>query len=434
MHDEHKTRSAPVGADERIISLDVLRAVALMGILVMNIPGFAFSGATYFNPNYSGTFWGADRVVWIVSHLLFEQKMMAIFSMLFGAGVLLMTTRAERRGASACALHYKRMGWLFLIGMVHAYLIWEGDILVGYAQCGLIVYPMRRLSAKTLAIVGVVVLAMAVPLSTLQGVGFTHMSSQANALVLRQTAGETLNEDELQQIEAWSEMSEIFAPGEEKLHEEVVSFRGGYTDRLPARAAIAVWLQTYGFVGWTLWRATGLMLVGIALFKCGFLSGSWSRGRYAMTALIGYGVGLPAVALGMVATEASHFEMTTRFLYIDALNYLGSVPVSIAHCAVILLLLGSGMRHIIARMFAPYGRMALTNYLGQSVICSFIFYGYGFGLWGQLDRVGLMGIVLAVWVAQIMFSHAWLGVFRFGPAEWVWRALSYQYLPKMRKP
>jgi uncharacterized protein len=411
----------------------VLRAVALLGILVMNIPSFAFPGATYFNPNYSGTFWGADRVVWMISHLLFEQKMMAIFSMLFGAGVLLMTSRAEKNGAAPFPLHMRRMGWLFLIGMVHAYVIWEGDILVGYALCGLIVYPMRTFSAKTLAITGALVLALAVPLSTLQGVGFSQMNTRVNMLVVQQAEGGVLTEDEQREIKAFDELNAIFEPNNEGLREEELSFRGSFADRLPVRAGIAVWLQTYGFVGWTLWRATGLMLVGMALIKSGFLSGACSKKRYARAALFGYGLGLPVVAIGMVATEASRFEMTTRFLYLDAFNYLGSVPVALAHCAVVMLLLMSSARRWIARALSPYGRMALTNYLGQSVICSLVFYGYGFGMWGQFSRVGLMGVVLAVWTVQIIFSHAWLSVFRFGPAEWAWRALVYWHAPKMRR-
>ncbi len=430
---DQSPHASPVTAAQRIVSLDVLRAVALLGIFVINLPSFVFPPAVFFNPNYSGTFWGADRIVWIVSHMLFEQKMMAIFSMLFGAGVLLMTSRAQSKGDKPLRLHMRRMGWLFLIGMLHAYLIWEGDILVAYALCGALIFPLRKLSARTLAILGAITVAIAIPLGTSQGLWFASQRDNVTSIQLLQEAGETLAEGDKKTLMSWNNLMSDFQPDAEQLEKTTASFTGSYTDRFEARFMSVVFMQTYVFLTWTLWRAAGMMLIGMALYKWGFLTGALSVRRYATTALIGYAVGLPVIALGIARIQSSGYDFIDTFIVNGHFNYLGSVPVAIAHAAVVMLLLKSAVRTVLARVLAPYGRMALTNYLGQSVIAAALFYGYGFGLWGELDRVGLVGVMLAVWTAQIIFSHTWLGAFRFGPAEWVWRALSYWYTPPMRK-
>src|SRR5262245_28441400 len=134
----------PVAPAERVTAVDVLRGVALLGILPMNIVAFAWPFSAYFDPTAGGGFEGLDRVIWIVCHIVFDQKMLTIFSMLFGAGLVLMGERAEARGRSITGIYYRRVLWLLAIGMVHAYLLWDGDILVAYAQCGLFLYLFRR--------------------------------------------------------------------------------------------------------------------------------------------------------------------------------------------------------------------------------------------------------------------------------------------------
>src|SRR5262249_19871775 len=139
-----------VAETERIASIDVLRGFALLGILVMNIQSFAMVGAVYDNPTAYGNLNGANFVVWLLSHLLAEQKFISIFSMLFGAGIVLMWRRAESSGAGPARLHYRLMGWLIVFGLLHAYLLWYGDILYTYGICGLFVYLFRRKSPRTL--------------------------------------------------------------------------------------------------------------------------------------------------------------------------------------------------------------------------------------------------------------------------------------------
>src|SRR5687767_13506462 len=155
------TDAVPVTEPERYQALDLLRGCAVLGILVMNIQSFAMPFAAYFNPTALGDRGATDFAIWSISHLFFDQKFMTIFSLLFGAGVLLMTTRAAQRGARPAALHYRRMLWLLLFGLIHAYLIWYGDILVLYAICGLFVYLFRTRSPRTLLIVGLILVSVA---------------------------------------------------------------------------------------------------------------------------------------------------------------------------------------------------------------------------------------------------------------------------------
>src|SRR5580698_1598737 len=151
----------PVAEKERIVSIDVLRGFALLGILPMNIQYFSMIAAAYLTPTAYWDLTGANYWVWLLSHVLADQKFMTIFSMLFGAGILLMTSRIEASGKPSAALHYRRMGWLILFGLAHAYLLWSGDILVAYGMCGLLVYLFRKLQPRTLLVLGLLTISVA---------------------------------------------------------------------------------------------------------------------------------------------------------------------------------------------------------------------------------------------------------------------------------
>ena len=152
---------APVAREDRIPALDALRGCALLGILLMNIPGFALHPASYGDPTVAGGADGANLWFWIVNHILFDGKMRALFSMLFGAGVLVLTERGEAKGHSMADIYYRRLFWLLLFGVLHAYLLWWGEILYPYALCGLFLYPFRHVRpSRLLAAAGVSLLVI----------------------------------------------------------------------------------------------------------------------------------------------------------------------------------------------------------------------------------------------------------------------------------
>jgi uncharacterized protein len=185
---------------------------------------------------------------------------------------------------------------------------------------------------------------------------------------------------------------------------------------------------------WGLWRCTGLMLIGMGLMKAGVLSGMKSRGFYGVLALAGYGFGLPIVVLGAVHSVRGDFDIVGQFLVGMNANYIGSVPVALGHIGVVMLACRSRWGAVLAGTIGAAGRTALTNYLAQTFIGCGLFCGWGMGLFGSLSRADLWLIIVPVWVAQVALSMVWLKRFRFGPAEWVWRSLTYAKAQPLLRP
>jgi uncharacterized protein len=426
-----KPEAKPVSSAERYFTVDVLRGFALLGILAMNIVLFGWPWPAYGNPMRGGGFSGLDRGVWFFNHLIFEEKMMTIFSMLFGAGLVLMDQRAEARGARIQGVYYRRVLLLLAIGLVHSYLIWIGDILVLYAQCGLLLYFFRNLRPATLILCGILALLLLVPIN----LGFAAMADSMKAAAKRveaqKKAGEKPEPHDAQLAEAWnSGFSKYVSPTREQEEkgwkEEMQAYRGNYRGVVKYRAVPLMFLQTLGTVLFgMIFMATGRMLIGMGLMKLGVFSGERSRGFYIGMVTIGYGIGLPLMvfdALELIRHEFSHDYGLHGGKFF---NSYGSVVVALGHVGMLILVVKSGALSWLTRRLAAVGRMALSNYLTHSIVCTTLFYGYGFGLYGHLNRVGLAGVVLTIWVAQLLISPVWLSVFRFGPAEWVWRSLTY---------
>jgi len=395
---------SPVATSERIDSLDVLRGVAVLGIFVMNIQVFALYAHTYFNPTYYGMWDGAGYYVWYLSHLLADQKFMTIFSLLFGAGIVLFSTRKEDAGQSARGFHYRRMGWLILFGLLHAYFIWEGDILFLYGVCGLCVYPLRKVRPSRLIVLGLVVLAVGSGLAVMSGLSSQFWPEESVEGFIR---------------ESWQ-------PPPESLAEATSAYGGGaYWKQVRFRAPHALAWQTFVLFFWGIWRAGGLMLIGMALYKLGVFGALRSRKFYAAM-VAGAAVGIPVVAYGVRQKFAVDWEPFYSFFIGTQYNYWASLLVSGAYIGLVMLVCKANSFRRLTRPFAAAGRMAFSNYIGQSLIGSFIFYGTGLGYYNEISRVGQIVIVAGVCVVQLIVSPIWMKYFRFGPLEWLWRSLTYR--------
>ncbi len=415
MEAESATLSAtpgPVAAGERVDSLDVLRGFALLGILVMNIQAFSMPFVAYINPTSYGDLTGANYRVWFASHVFFDQKFMTIFSMLFGAGIVLFTQRAEAQGARAVRLHYRRTMWLLLIGLLHAYLLWWGDILVLYAQCALIVVWMRRLSPRALIAIGVPVIAVTSAVMLAAGFSLPYWPPEE--------AAELKND-------GWR-------PTQEKLKEELAAYRGSWSGQLSHRVPHSLEFQTFGALFWGLWRAGGLMLIGMALFKSGVLSAERPARFYLGMGLGGAVLGLPLILYGVHRNQAAGWDVSYSFFFGPQFNYWGSLLLSASYVGFLLLACQTGAAPWLLRPLRAVGQMAFTNYLMHTLICITIFYGPGLGLFGSVSRVGQLLTVLGVWAAQLIYSPIWLRHFRFGPFEWLWRSLTYWSWQPLRRP
>lgn len=419
-------------ATDRLASVDTLRGVAVLGILAMNIYAFAMPFAAYGDPLlYGGR--GIDLATWVFTHLFFDQKFLTIFSALFGAGVVLMGARAERKGLRFAAVLYRRTLWLLLIGLIHAYVFWLGDVLYYYAICGLLLYPMRRLRPRTLSIVGTVLLI--VPLLTFSAFGFALGSLRAVAREADrlEAAGETPTEQQRELRERWRELREQFFPDDEQIREDLEIHRDGWTGIAKHRAPTVLTMQTFMMAAFLFWRVAGVMLLGMALMKLGVFSATRSTRFYRNLVLVGYGVGLPIVAFSAWNLFRAGFDPIHVMKIGGHANYAGSLLVAAGHVGVVMLICKGGVLARLRRRLADTGRMALTNYLMHTLLLTSVFYGYGLGLYGHLDRFPQMALVVAVWVLQLWYSSLWLRHFRFGPAEWLWRSLTYWRRQPLRR-
>lgn len=423
----------PVAELERIPALDVLRGVAVAGILVMNVYAFAMPFAAYTNPLLYGGRGALDQATWIFTHLFFDQKFLSIFSMLFGAGVVLMSRRAKARGRSLTGLFYRRELWLMVIGSVHGYLLWFGDILFHYGLCGMLIYPLRRLSPKKLIVIAVLLQLVVPPINAGMGAFFAELKTKADAAAARAEAGETLSAEDEEAREAWDEMKDFVYPTDEVIREDVEIHRGGYGEILAYRVPVYGMLQAFSTFFFVIWRVGGLMILGMALMKLGILAAARSRRFYRRLVVLGYGLGLPIVAWSAYALHAHDFEPFYFFRIGFSYNYFGAVPVALGHVGVVMLAVKSGVLRSLQTRFAAVGRMALSNYLMHTVLLTPVFYGYGLGLYGHVPRSAQMLFVVAVVALQLVLSPWWLRRHRFGPVEWLWRSLTYWRRQPLRR-
>ena len=397
------TTIQPPADSRRILSLDVLRGVAVLGILLMNVQSFSMPEVTYFNPTAYGDLNGVNYWVWYLSRLFVDTKFMSIFSMMFGASMLLILDRAAERGRRPFLVHLRRNAFLALVGLAHAYLLWVGDILFPYALCSFFVFLFRKRRPRTLVILGLVMLLIGSALSLLGGM-------QPDSPELRAEA-------------------EKFNPTQEMVDEELTIYRSGWLEQMPHRVESARSMHLMVLPWYFFWRVTGMMLLGMAFFRWGILSAERSRRFYWTFVALGIVVGLPLVHYGVVVSDANEWAYLATFFGAAQYNYWGSVFVACGWIGVVMLVCKSTLGLAEMSAVASVGRMAFTNYLMQTVIATTFFYGHGFGQFGRLERIEQLFFVLTVWALQLIWSPWWLKRFRYGPAEWIWRWATYGKRP-----
>jgi len=432
--DEPQVNSVqPVASTERITAMDTLRGVAVLGILVMNIYGFAMPFIAYNNPlALGGTEWH-NIGTWFFTHLFFDMKFMTIFSLLFGGGMILMWQRAEAAQAKFGRIYYRRQLWLMLIGMLHGYLIWFGDILFHYALIGMFIYLFRKLQARTLIIIGICMLPVALLFSYGGALVIEDMQQQMVEIRALNAAGEALSEEQIEIEEQWESMRPMMAPNDQDLRDDLDAYHGDYADIVRYRAPQVLEFQLQATIFFILWRAGGLMLIGMALMKLGILSANRSPQFYRRMLLLGYGLGLPLVIYSAFNLYEHDFDSLHSIRVGMIPNYIGSVFVAFGHIGAVMLMIKAGVWAGLLRRFAAVGRMALSNYLLHSIILTTVFYGYGLGLYGNVPRLAQMAFVVAVIGLQLFISPIWLRRYRFGPLEWLWRSLTYWRRQPMRR-
>jgi uncharacterized protein len=428
------THFEPVSSDERLRTLDVLRGAALLGIVLMNIVFTGLPMAAYANPNLWG---GNDPLnvgVLAVQWVLFDGKMRALFSMMFGAGIVLFMQRALERDNSVRAsdLLMRRLLWLTLFGALHGWLIWAGDILYAYGLFGLLIIPMRNVSPRKLFItagVALVLLSLA-----MVGQGFATRSTRDAAVAARAIAaqGKPLTKEQQDEIKEWDEAYNRVLPSKQKLQEEVDNYRKGYGGVMTQRVPI---MRKFNFIpvyfpgGFDIWA---LMLIGMALFKLGILQGERSFSFYTRMAVIGYVVGIAVNSLSTYGMITSNFDIVATMFW-NAPYQIGRVSVALAHASVLILVVKAARMKWLTDRLAAVGQMAFSNYISHSIVYALVFYAPGLRMMGQLQRYQLYYVVVAMWIVSLAVSPIWLRYFRFGPLEWGWRSLTYWQRQPMRR-
>lgn len=371
---------------ERNVTLDFVRGVAILGILLLNISAFGLPKAAYLNPAWSGSASISDAWTWALLDLLAQVKFLTLFALLFGAGLQLLLPRGKRWIQS-------RLTLLALLGFIHGLFFWDGDILLAYALVGLVSWRMVREAhhVKSLFNTGVVLYLTGIAVLVLLGL---ISGTAAN----RSWAPDAAN---LQYEQYW------------KLHGgmEAVSNRADMlSDNLLALGA------QYG------WQLAGMMLMGAALMRSGWLKGQFSLRHYRRTGALlvaaGMAVNLPAI----FAQWYLAWDYRWCAFLLQAPRELSAPLQAIGYAALAWGYWPQLCRFRLVGAIACVGRMALTNYLLQTLICTTLF--YHLGLFMRFDRLQLLAFVPPIWAVNLLVSSLWLRRFRQGPVEWLWRQLT----------
>ncbi|TXS95299.1 DUF418 domain-containing protein [Parahaliea maris] len=424
----------PTSLNERIDALDSARGLALLGILIMNSTGMALVGGAYLNITAGGGDSTADLLSWLMMGTFFEGSMRALFSILFGAGMLLFIDRLEAKNTTLNPLdiHARRMLLLIGFGLINMLVIvYPYDILLFYGICGLLLFAFRNLSPRGLAVLFAALFAVQL-LNTHTWVSSTEEQyAKYQSAKAELASGTTLDDEQQSDIKSWEKRHVRWQPDEAKRTEE----RELYTEG----TALELWQKLAKdylgfFASRSFWRFLTDCLMAVALgmlmYRAGLMVAP-SRGTSWSLLLAGYGVGLGVGAYRTWSLWSGGFNYfsVVEFTYLYDIRRLA---IGIGHLALVQLLFSYNILGALRRVLGAIGRMAFTNYLMQSVFQVLVWYGFGLGLHQQVDRAEIWLVILPIWAFQAIFSVWWLRRYSMGPLEWLWRALTYGTRPSLR--
>lgn len=426
---EAATPVQPTAALERVTVIDAVRGFAVLGILAMNIVEFGLPMRAYENPAFAGGASGLDLWFWYAQVALCDGKMRALFSMLFGAGLMLISARMLAKGQSGEVADYllRRCLWLVPFGIVHRFLLqWTGDILYAYGLLGMIAVAFRGLGARTLVVFGVLLLAGQTPQGWLRYQDAVTQRAEAATATARAAAGEEVSKELLAAKERWERRVAAVPPKPDSQQVEIDAMRGNWMAVARHRwehnhAFQSTFLYTY-FV----FDALGMILLGMGLVKAGFFHGTWRRGSYLALVAVGGLAAAAGLAWGMRFAAAGFSLAAIELRVVKDLAYpFTRLLVALGFASALILVGRSGRCRGMLHALADVGRLAFSNYILQTLVCTTLFFGWGFGLFGSLSRGALAGVFLVVTAVQVGWSMLWLRRFRFGPVEWLWRSLTW---------
>lgn len=430
---ESALANGPVKGKERNKALDITRGFAVLGILLVNI----YFAAMPMNTNtflfYKPDVLPADMHAWTFMQVGLIGVSRGLFSLMFGAGMVLLLDRLKDRfeGKKLRNFFFKRMGILYAIGLIHVFgLMWFGDILNAYALCGMILYYFRAASTRKLAIAAVIfaLVASAIPVAMSFGI------STLGQLEQKEVNGQSLTEDEITLKES---LKEAFAPmmdGEKILEEDssqTEKMLGDFGTTYISVALVSIQFLMMNFI-MVLWDSLFMMVIGIWMYRKGWLTGEAKTTTYVGMIIIGFGVGL-----GLRIYWFYQFWQQDWAMDYVMLNLLAAQPtrlfIAVGVIGAVQLFVRMSFGHLVKEGIAAVGRMALSNYMSHSIVFALVFYGFGLGLYNSLSGWQTFGLGLLIFAVQMIVSPLWLKYYRFGPVEWLWRSLTYGKRQPMRQ-
>jgi uncharacterized protein len=423
----------------RIKTLDLLRGIAVLGLPTMNIISFSMPLGAYLNPNVIDGSSYINHFLFSLFDIFANQKFLSLFSILFGAGIILLAEKRKTHGRSTVNAHYSRMLWLFIFGALHYWFLWFGDILMSYAIVALFAFPLYKSSSKFLLCITAISFSLCVFFSYNPTVNNLAQGStyRSEFLEIYAPSDEQLKSMKEQRLSA--SYNENMRYSRESLEfdvqenseldiEESATNNTGVDAQEELYSHVTTQLSLHYML-----KIFGLMTLGMVLYRSGFLSGKRSNTEYQLLAQFGIIIGMSFTFAALFWNYSNNWSVAAFFEYGMMYSSIGSVSMTLGYIGIIVLAYRKGLFGKAAALIANVGRIALTNYLMQSLICVLIFYGFGLGLYGSLSRLGLIPVIILIWVIQIQFSKYWLNYFQQGPFEWLWRSLSTFEFQPLRK-
>ncbi len=422
--------AAPVSETERIVLLDSLRGIAILGILLMNIPGFALPEPVLHDPSVLNEWGTINFKTWYFIDWFMEGSQRALFSMLFGAGIILFISRQEKKseGLYPADYFFRRQLWLLVFGLFNAFvLLWFWDILFHYACIGMIAFAFRRLSPKALIIAAVLCLVLQTARDNVDAYRDRKMIAKGEAIAKIDTTVTKLTDEQKEDLGAMTGMKEKTTQKEKlkKMNKNLATVRGNYGGFYEYQSGRSLEGELY-YTYFGIWDILIFMFLGMAFFKSGIITGLASTKIYWGLFIGGLGIGLVLSYFRLqplIDHKFNGFDIRKNVLF--EFYEISRAFRSLGIFGLIMLMFKSGWFKWFFAMLRPVGQMAFTNYLMQSLLVGLFFYGIGFGMYGKLERFEIYYVVGVTWLVQIIWSHIWLRYFRFGPLEWLWRSLTY---------
>ena len=416
------SENQPLDPTSRIESIDVIRGWALLGILVINIMMFANPFEMSYNPALMHTFEGVDLTAFFISWIGFEGSQRALFSMLFGASIVLLTSRLEAgdRLEQAKSIYYRRTWLLIGFGLIDIVVfLWFGDILLLYGWLGLILYYARNATPKKLITISSILVILLTVVFYGLSVAIDAAEPFAATINEKLLAGEALTQEEATLRDTLAGIG-LTPPTPEHLQATIQERGGGYFSAFGPNLWIALEVQVFDTLFLLAWDAMAMMLLGMAFYKLGVFNAELSFRTYVLMLVLGFGIGLSVNAYEMVNSVANDFRLT----FIDWTYQIGRISTAMGYIGLFMLICKANLFGWLRDSLAAVGKMALTNYLTHSVVCLILF--VIFGWYGELRFHEYYYVVVVIWIFQIAFSRYWLSRHRYGPVEWLWRSLTYK--------